>query len=230
MQFHVGTSGFSYKEWKGIFYPEKIRPDQMLEFYARHFSTVEMNNTFYRMPEIDAVKTWAKQVPAEFQFVLKAPQRITHIKRLKEVEAETKEFITASAALKKQRGPLLFQLPPNFKKDLPRLKDFLKLLRGKKVAFEFRHESWLDDEVYELLKSKSYALCLADAEELPATKLIETTNWGYIRLRREKYTDAQLRSWIKKLKAQAWNEAYVFFKHEDTGTGPKFAGRFLEMI
>ena len=230
MQFFVGTSGYSYPKWKGSFYPEKLPSKEMLSYYAQHFSTVEMNNTFYRMPEVDDLKSWATRVPAEFRFTLKAPRKITHIRRLKNAQDETRQFLKAAAALKARRGPLLFQLPPNFKKDLPRLEAFLKLI-GKRipVAFEFRHETWLDDEVFDLLRKKSCAYCIADTDESPNPKVVSTTTWGYVRLRRENYTDKDLRAWIKKLRAQEWNEAYVYFKHEDTGTGPKFGRRLLEL-
>jgi uncharacterized protein YecE (DUF72 family) len=230
MQFFVGTSGYSYKEWKGSFYPEKLPPKEMLGFYAQRFSTVEINNTFYRMPKESDLESWAAQVPDSFRFVLKAPQTITHRKRLKGVEQDTDYLVRTAAVLKGRQGPLLFQLPPNFRKDLPRLETFLGLLgEGTLAAFEFRHESWFDDEVFGCLRARSCALCTADMEDAAATELVGTAGWGYVRLRREEYTDRQLEEWIKRLRAQKWDEAYVFFRHEDTGTGPKFATRFLEL-
>jgi uncharacterized protein YecE (DUF72 family) len=229
MQFIVGTSGYSYKEWKGIFYPEKLPQKDMLSYYARQFSTVEINNTFYRLPDASVVESWAQQVPASFRFALKAPQTITHRKRLINAEQETGDFLRIASTLKKHCGPLLFQLPPNFKKDLSRLEAFLSSIANKtKLAFEFRHESWFDDEVFDCLRENSCALCLADTDELPIADLVSTANWGYVRLRRESYTDKQLAKWIEKLSSQKWRETYVFFKHEDTGTGPKFAARFLK--
>lgn len=230
MHFYVGASGYSYKEWKGSFYPAKFPNKDMLSYYAERFSTVEINNTHYRMPTVSGLESWAAQVPTTFRFVLKAPQTITHFKRLNGVEEEMDYFQRTAAALKRQQGPLLFQLPPNFKKDLPRLESFLKLL-GKRTsaAFEFRHESWFDDEVFASLRSKSCTLCLADTDELPNPPLVSTANWGYIRLRRAEYSGKLLKDWIKRLKSQPWDEAYVFFKHEDSGTGPKFATRFLEL-
>ena len=231
MRFHVGTSGYSYKEWKGSFYPEKLPQKQMLDFYAERFDAVEINSTFRRLPEIGVVGSWTGQTPESFRFVLKAPQSITHFKRLIDVKDQTKAFLKAAAELKHRRGPVFFQLPPNFKKDLPRLKAFLKSL-GKKsasAAFEFRHESWFDEDVYDALRAKSSALCVADAEELPKTDLISTAKFGYVRLRRAKYTKKQLAAWLTKIQAQDWDEVYVFFKHEETGTGPKFAARFLEL-
>lgn len=230
MYFFVGTSGYSYKEWKGTFYPQKIAPDEMLRYYAQRFSTVEINNTFYRMPKAGVLESWAQQVPDAFRFVLKASQKITHIKRLKGAEDEMDYLLRTASVLNNRKGPLLFQLPPNLKKDVPRLSEFLKLLdEGTRAAFEFRHASWLDDEVFERLRSHSCALCVADREDLPETDLVSTADWGYVRLRREGYDDAALRRWIKRLQDQSWNEAYVFFKHEDAGIGPKLAARFLEL-
>lgn len=230
MRLYVGTSGFSYSAWKGSFYPDKLPQKKMLGYYGERFSTVEMNNTFYRLPGESVFSSWGEQVPAGFRFVVKAPKRITHLKRLNDVEDETHALLETSAVLKQRRGPLFFQLPPNFRKDVPRLKALLKLI-GKKspVAFEFRHESWFDDEVFDCLRAMSCALCTADTDEMPCTKLVSTAMWGYVRLRREKYTDRQLRDWVKRIKSQDWSEAYVFFKHEETGTGPRFAEKFLEL-
>lgn len=230
MRFFAGTSGYSYKEWKGSFYPEKLPLNQMLGYYAQHFSTVEINNTFYRMPKTSVIESWAAQVPDGFRFVLKASQRITHFKRLKEAEEPTEYLFRAAAALKDRRGPILFQLPGNFKKDVSRLAAFLDLLEtGTQAAFEFRHESWFDGEAFDCLRKKSCALCVADAEDTPRSDLVQTAGWGYVRLRRESYTDKELCEWIKKLSSQGWDEAYVFFKHEDAGTGPQLAARFLKL-
>jgi len=169
-------------------------------------------------------------VPASFRFALKAPQTITHRKRLKNAEQETEDLLRIASTLKRRCGPLLFQLPPNFKKDLSRLEAFLSFIPSKtSAAFEFRHESWFDDEVFDCLRANSCALCVADTDELPIADLVSTANWGYVRLRRESYTDKQLAKWIEKFSSQKWRETYVFFKHEDTGTGPKFATRFLEL-
>jgi uncharacterized protein YecE (DUF72 family) len=230
MRFHAGTSGYSYNAWKRKFYPAKLPASEMLGYYAQHFSTVEINSTFRGLPEASVVTAWSEQVPASFRFALKAPQTITHRKRLKNVRQETKAFLKLADVLGRRRGPLLFQLPPNFKKDVPRLEGFLKLVADQKqVAFEFRHESWFDDEVFDCLSAASCALCMADTDEAPITKVTRTTNWGYVRLRRERYSAKQLGNWIDKLQGQRWKEAYVFFRHEETGTGPKFARRFLEL-
>ena len=230
MQFFVGTSGYSYKEWKGSFYPEKLPQAQMLPYYAERFAAVEINSSFYRMPSATDLESWAEQVPKGFRFAFKAPQTITHRKRLKNAEEATEFFLQATAALGARRGPLLFQLHPSFKKDLPRLEAFLSTLgKGALAAFEFRHESWFDDEVFDCLRASRCALCVADAEDLPAADLVSTASWGYVRLRRDEYTDASLAQWIKRMKAQGWDQAFVFFKHEDTGAGPKLAARFLEL-
>jgi len=230
MRFFVGTSGYSYKEWKGNFYPEKLPQKEMLSYYAQRFSTVEINNTFYRMPSASVVESWAHQTPDSFRFVLKAPQTITHRKRLKGAEEATDNLLRVAAVLKERQGPLLFQLPPNLKKDLARLEHFLSFIAGKTAAaFEFRHASWLDDEVYDCLRAHSCALCANDMDDAPSPDLVSTADWGYLRLRREGYTDESLGEWIAKLRSHDWNEAYVCFKHEDTGTGPKLAARFLEL-
>ena len=230
MRYFVGTSGYSYKEWKGSFYPETLPAGKMLSFYAERFSTVEINSTFRRLPSLSVIQSWAKAVPVSFRFVLKAPQAITHRMRLKDAEDATQTFIQAASALKRRRGPLLFQLPPNFKKDVPRLKAFLKRFGARApAAFEFRHESWQDDEVYDCLRANSCALCVADTDERPNPIVISTTGWGFVRLRRKNYTAKRLKHWIERIRAQGWKDAYVFFKHEETGTGPKFAARFLEL-
>ena len=230
MHFFVGTSGYSYPKWKGAFYPEKLPQEEMLSYYARRFSAVEINSSFYRIPTVEAVKSWAPQVPDPFRFTLKAPRTITHQKRLKSAQDELDILINTSSALQRRLGPLLFQLPPNFRKDLPRLESFLSLVGdAARVAFEFRHESWFDDEVFDCLRANSSALCIADADDLPVVDLVGTASWGYVRLRREEYTDERLGGWIERLRSRAWDEAYVFFKHEDTGTGPELATRFLKL-
>lgn len=229
MRLFVGTSGYSYTEWKGSFYPEKLPAKQMLHFYGQHFAAVEMNNTFYRMPQENILESWAEQVPEAFQFVLKAPQLITHRKRLKNTEADLEQLFVATAALRSKRGPLFFQLPPNFKKDVPLLQAFLDLVGDRaQTAFEFRHDSWFDEEVFACLRAHSCALCTADTDEAPNAQIVSTAPWGYLRLRCANYSDQQLEEWFQRVKSQAWESAYVFFKHEDSGTAPKFAARFLE--
>jgi uncharacterized protein YecE (DUF72 family) len=230
MQFFVGTSGYSYKEWKGTFYPEKLPQKEMLRYYAERFCAVEINNTFYKMPSASDVHSWAEQVPKAFQFTFKAHQAITHFKRLKNAEEPTELLFRITGFLQSRRGPVLFGLRDNFKKDLPRLEAFLQLIpEDARAAFEFRHESWFDDEVFACLRTRNCALCIADAEDQPPAPLIATADWGYVRLRRVNYTKKALVEWIKKLRSLAWEDAYVFFKHEDAGTGPKLAASFLEL-
>jgi uncharacterized protein YecE (DUF72 family) len=230
MRVLVGTSGFSYKEWKGSFYPEDLPAAEMLRYYAGRLPAVEINNTFYRMPKPALLASWAEQVPDGFRFVLKASQKITHHKRLKEAAGEVEYFFRVATTLGDRLGPALFQLPPYLKKDLPRLTDFLALLPpASRSAFEFRHESWFDDEVFSALEAKGAALCIAEDEDL-ATPLRATAGWGYLRLRRQDYDEKALADWAKRIAGQRWNETYVFFKHEDGGTGPKLAARLLELV
>ena len=230
MNLHVGTSGYSYKEWKGSFYPEKIPAKEMLHYYAERFSTVEINATFYRMPKPDMLVNWKEQAPATFRFSLKAPQRITHFKRLNETEQETTYFLETASVLGDQLGPILFQLPPNMKKDLPRLEAFLgQLPSTARATFEFRHPTWFDDDVLELLRSRNRPLVISDTDDMPTTHIDKTADWGYLRLRRVNYSEENLAEWVKRLRAQNWNEAFVFFKHEDEGTGPKLAAQFMQL-
>jgi uncharacterized protein YecE (DUF72 family) len=230
MNLYVGTSGYSYKEWKGNFYPKDLPAKQMLHFYADNFSAVEINNTFYAMPKASVLENWAAEVPADFQFVLKAPQRITHMKRLKDADDSVSYFLEVAATLKKRLGPLLFQLPPNMKKDVPRLAAFLALIPSShRVVFEFRHASWFDDEVLGLLREQRTALCIADADDDLEVPFVSTADWGYLRLRRPEYDDAALKAWLKRVQSQKWKDAFILFRHEDTGTGPKFAKRLLEL-
>jgi len=231
MNFYVGTSGYAYPKWKGGFYPAKMPAKEMLSYYASRFRAVEINNTFYKPPEASVLEGWAGQVPADFRFAFKAPQKITHIKRLKDVGELVSSFLEAAGTLKKRLGPLLFGLPPNFKKDVPRLREFLALLKpGCRAAMEFRHPSWFDDEVFGLLRKHQTALCIADAEDDLEVPFVATADWGYLRLRRPDYDNAALKAWAARMKAQAWSDCFVFFKHEDTGTGPKFAARLLEVL
>ena len=230
MNLYVGTSGFSYKEWKGSFYPKDLKADDMLRFYGQQFNTVEINNTHYRFPKAAVLEKWAAEVPANFQFVLKAHRTISHIRRLKDVSESTDDFLTLFATMKDRQGPLLVQLPPNFKKDIERLRGFLALApAGTRTALEFRHESWFDDEVFDLMREHDAALCIAEAEDGVEVPFVSTAKWGYLRLRMPEYTDADLKKWIKLVQKQDWNDAYVFFKHEDAGTGPKLAHRFRKL-
>jgi len=230
MNFYVGTSGYSYKEWKGAFYPQKLPAKQMLNFYGEHFRTVEINYTFKRLPTASIVAAWTGAVPADFQFALKAPEQITHRKRLKDAGDAVTVFLDVASAFQKRLGPLLFQLPPNFKKDAARLRAFLKLLpRRQLAAFEFRHPSWFDDEVYEQLRNHHVALCIADEKDELVVPFVATTDWGCLRLRRPDYDDAALQKWVNQVRQQDWQDVFVFFKHEDEAKGPQFAKRFLEL-
>jgi uncharacterized protein YecE (DUF72 family) len=230
MNLYVGTSGYSYKEWKGAFYPKDLPSKQMLRYYGECFRAVEINNTFYRMPEASVLEAWAGDVPVDFRFVLKAPRQITHIQRLRDADALVSRLLEAAQALKERLGPLLFQLPPNLKKDAPRLREFLALLPSScRAAFEFRHPSWFDDEVFGLLRDHQAALCVAEAEDGVEVPFVATAGWGYLRLRRTDYGDAELATWVRKVRGQDWRDVFVFFKHEDKGTGPQMAKRFLEL-
>jgi uncharacterized protein YecE (DUF72 family) len=224
----VGTSGYSYKAWRGRFYPEQLSPKDMLRFYASHLPVVEINNTFYRLPKESVLAKWANQVTAEFRFVIKAPRRITHVKRLNNADSEVEYLFRVSRALGAMAGAVLLQLPPNMEKDVQRLDHFLTLLpSGAEVAFEFRHPSWFNDQVFAALQSRNCALCIAETDEMEAHDLIPTATWGYIRLRRSAYSKDDLTSWRERIVKQPWSHAYVFFKHEDEAIGPRLAGEFL---
>jgi uncharacterized protein YecE (DUF72 family) len=230
MNLYVGTSGYSYKEWKGTFYPEDMPDKQMLRYYGERFRSVEINNTFYRMPKASVLENWAAEVPAAFKFVLKASQRITHFQRLKDAGDSLSYLLKVAGVLKERLGPLLFQLPPHFKKDLPRLREFLALLPSEAIAaFEFRDQSWFDEEIFDLLRKHRVALCIAEAEDGVEVPFVSTTDWGYLRLRRPDYGDAELKTWVEKVREKNWQNAFIFFKHEDEGKGPAMAKRFLEL-
>ncbi|MHB9073255.1 MAG: DUF72 domain-containing protein [Desulfobaccales bacterium] len=230
MKIFVGTSGYGYKEWKGKFYPEKISPKEMLRFYSERLSAVEINNTFYRMPTEGVLASWAEQVPDDFIFALKAPQVITHRKRLRNSGSETEYLFRTLSILDRKLGPVLFQFPQSFPADRPRLKDFLALIPGNiSCAFEFRSPSWLDAEIFDLLHDRGCSLCVADTNEIPATEIITTAPWGYLRLRRSDYTAADLSQWLEKILTQKWEKAFVFFKHEEEAKGAEMALRFREL-
>jgi uncharacterized protein YecE (DUF72 family) len=230
MKIYVGTSGYGYKEWKGKFYPEKISPKEMLYFYSERPGAVEINNTFYHMPKEDVLASWAEQVPDDFVFALKAPQVITHLKRLRNVGAETEYLFRSLSVLDRKLGPVLFQFPKSFHADHPALEDFLSLIPGNmSCAFEFRSPSWLDVEILDLLRKKRCSLCIADVDEHPTDEIISTASWGYMRLRRSDYTDADLSQWMERILSQKWELAFVFFKHEEEAKGPEMAIRFREL-
>jgi uncharacterized protein YecE (DUF72 family) len=215
----AGASGYSFKEWKGTFYPDDIKPEGMLAWYAERLPTVEINNTFYQMPKTTVLESWSGSTPDQFRFAIKASRRITHIARIKaESAAEPLGYLYRNlASLGAKRGPVLFQLPPNFKKDLPRLSEFLTLLpAGHTAAFEFRNESWFADDVYDALKGAGASLCLSEREDNAPPPLVETAPWGYVRLRLETYSDDDLKQWAARLEATSWRQIHVYFMHEPT--------------
>jgi uncharacterized protein YecE (DUF72 family) len=218
MELFVGTSGFSYAEWKGSFYPADLPDAQMLTSYASRLPTVEINNTFYRMPQPSLLEGWNEKVSGDFRFALKAPRSITHISRLKDAGDGTAHFLNVAATLGPRLGPILFQLPPFLRKDAPVLRDFLSLLpSGVQAAFEFRHPSWFDDEVSTLLADKGAALVAGDPDEGDALPLVPTASFGYLRLRAASYDLAGLEAWHERISAQPWQRAYVYLKHEVLG-------------
>jgi len=253
MILRIGTSGYSYKEWKGVFYPEDLKPADMLSYYAARLGTVEINNTFYHMPTPKVLEGWASQVPETFRFVLKTSQKITHYKRLKGVEEETEYVVRMSRMLGARLGALLVQIPPNLSRDDERLSAFLGLVAGVgrdaegeraqgraraspvgrdaegervqgrtiaspiRVAFEVRHPSWLEPEVFALLEKHGVALVASQTDEEPEPRLVRTAPWGYLRLRKTSYTPAEIAEWSRRIADQQWDEAFVFFKHEQIG-------------
>lgn len=230
MKLHVGTSGYGYKEWKGVFYPEKISPKEMLRFYGERFNAVEINYTYYHMPTERLLAPWAEQVPDGFVFVLKAPQVITHVKRLKEVGEEAEYFFRTVSFLGEKLGAILCQFPAFFRANIPRLETFLDLIpAGIPCAFEFRSPTWQEAGVADLLRGRGHSLCTADTDEAPAGEIDATATWGYFRLRRPGYTEADLVKWAERITAQPWERVFVFFKHEEEAMGPKLALRFLDI-
>lgn len=230
MKLFTGTSGFGYKEWKGSFYPADLPADQMLHYYAERFPAVEINNTFYRMPSENTLRSWQDEVPAGFVFVIKATRQITHNKRLKEVEQPVEHLLSVTSCLGAARGPLLFQLPPNMKQNVERLRTLLALLPPDvRAAVEFRNDTWYDDEVYAVLREFGASFCITHTEE-GDSPFVPTARWGYLRLRGVQYADDELMRWVERVRAADWDEVFVFFKHEDEATGPRLAARFAEMF
>jgi uncharacterized protein YecE (DUF72 family) len=225
----AGASGYAFKEWQGSFYPEKIKSEDMLTWYAQRLPTVEINNTFYRMPKPSVLENWAQATPPGFRFAIKASRRITHDARIKADAADSVTYLYRMlASLGGKLGAVLFQLPPNLKKDLPRLDAFLKMLpEGHRAAFEFRNESWFDEEVYALLRGANAALVLSEREDNVPPPLVETAPWGYLRLRLEQYSDDDLRQWAERIGAIAWQETFAYFMHEPTAPG--YARQLLEL-
>src|SRR5687767_494651 len=225
----AGASGYSFKEWKGTFYPETMKPDGMLAFYAQRLPTVEINNTFYQMPKVAVLENWNQLTPGAFRFAIKASRRITHFSRLDAEKArDSVDYLYRNlASLGAKRGPVLYQLPPFLKKDLPRLSDFLQTLpAGHGAAFEFRNDSWFSDDVYQTLKIAGAALCLSEREDNEPPPLVETAPWGYVRLRLETYSDEDLQRWAERLAATGWSEVFVYFMHEPTA--PAYAQTLMK--
>jgi uncharacterized protein YecE (DUF72 family) len=233
----AGASGFGYKPWKGPFYPVDLPDAEMLGYYAARLPAVEINNTFYRLPKAKVLEDWAAQTPDGFRFVLKASRKITHIHRLKDVGEMLAYLFETAATMGPKLGPMLFQLPPYMKKDLDRLRGFLDLVPdGRRIALEFRNATWFEDDVLEALRAKDAALCFAETDREDddggneTAPLVATASFGYLRLRRAEYGDPELEAWAERIRGENWSEAYVFFKHEDDGTAPKFARRLMEIV
>ena len=228
----IGTSGFQYAEWKGIFYPEDLPANKMLPFYAERFSTTEINYTFHRIPSVKTIDNWKQLTPDNFRFALKAPQKITHWSKLRDCADTLRYFYDVVSGLGEKLGPVLFQLPPNFRKDTFVLGDFVNGLPGGiRATFEFRHESWFDDEIFDTLKAGKAALCIADTEKLETPK-VATANYGYLRLRREDYARTDVERWTEFVREQGsgWNDVFIYFKHEEAGIGPKLARQMMELL
>jgi uncharacterized protein YecE (DUF72 family) len=231
MKLRAGTSGFAFKEWKGPFYPEKMKDAEMLGFYSTKFPTVEINNTFYRLPKEELLRNWAEQVPDAFSFSIKASQRITHFTRLKEESFDAADYLLRTVGVMGQKlGPILFQLPPNMKKDLDRLNVFFdRLPRDRRYTVEFRHDSWFEDDTFAALRNHNVAMCAIEQEEFKSP-LVSTADWGYVRLHRFDYDEPMLGAWAQQIKSQQWTDAYVVFKHDEgIGSGPPAVGKFISL-
>ena len=232
MAIWVGTSGYNYDEWKGGFYPEKLASDQMLPYYAQRLSTVEINYTYYRMPNAKTLQSWDDATPAQFKLTLKAPKRITHDARLRDCADSVKYFTDTAAKLGPKLGAVLFQLPPSLRQNLELFDAFLDTLpAGLCAAFEFRHGSWLNDELYARLRARNLALCVADSVTM-ATPLVVTADYGYFRLRDEGYSPEDVAGWATRIRdaTTGCKDVYVYFKHEEAGLGPQFARMFLDAL
>ncbi len=232
MNTWIGTSGFQYPEWKGTFYPEKLPLSKMLEFYAEQLPTTEINYTFRRIPSVKTLERWSDETPERFIFGLKAPQKITHFAKLRNCTDTLRYFHQTVSALGAKLGPVLFQLPPSFKKDAAVLAAFLEEIpSGMRAAFEFRNASWFDEEVFALLKARNVALCIADSEKL-GTPDVVTADFGYLRLRREDYQASDITRWAETVRkhAESWKDAFIYLKHEEAGIGPKLAKEMIGIL
>ena len=225
----IGCSGWQYRHWRGTFYPQDLVQRRWLEYYASQFDTVEINNTFYRLPKESVLQEWASQVPENFTFAIKASQKITHYTRLKaESESMVQFLLKNTATLGEKMGPILFQLPPNLRKDVPRLQNFLSYLpENRRYTFEFRHESWFDEDVFSVLRDRDIAMCISESGELTCP-VVCTATWGYLRLHKLDYSPDALAEWSKRVASQNWNDAYVYFKHDEgEGSGPPAVEAFV---
>jgi uncharacterized protein YecE (DUF72 family) len=231
MRYWIGTSGYNYPEWRGSFYPEKFPANKMLAYYAGHFNTVEVNYTFYRMPTEAQVENWANGTPDGFTFTLKAPQRITHVAKLRNCDELTQTFCRIASTLGPKLAVLLFQLPPTFKRNDAVFESFLQTLpHGARAAFEFRHESWHDEAVFAALRARNLALCIADSEKM-STPVVATADYSYFRLRDEGYQAPDIERWGSVVAGMsAAKDAFVYFKHEEEGKGPEFAKRLMDVL
>lgn len=230
MEIYAGTSGFSFKEWVGSFYPDKLPANAMLAHYATQLPAVEINNTFYRMPKKTMLEGWCDKVPATFRFAIKASRRITHSKKLLDAGEEVAYLLGNLEVLDERLGAVLFQLPPFLRKDRARLADFVGALpAGLPAAFEFRHDSWFDDEIADLLAQRNLPWVLSETDLNTVPERLATANWGYLRLRRSEYSDDELEQWYARIADLGWSHALVFFKHEDDCVGPALAQRFIDI-
>ena len=228
----VGTSGYQYTAWRGTFYPEKLATAKMLSFYAEQFLTTEINYSFHRIPSAKTIESWFVATPQNFKFGLKAPQKVTHWAKLRNCADTLDFFWGVIAGLETKLGPILFQLPPTLKMDLPLLTEFLAGIPGGiRAAFEFRHQSWFIDEIFSLLQRHNTALCIAESSDFAAPQ-VATAKFGYLRLRREDYQDADIDRWAEFVKNQQdrWIETFIYFKHEESGIGPKLAKKMIERL
>jgi len=228
----VGTSGYNYPEWKGTFYPETLPASKMLPFYAQQFATVEINYTFYRAPNEKILQGWDAATPERFKLTLKAPKRITHDARLRDCGDRVRQFLETASVLGPKLGALLFQLPPNLRKNIALFDAFLEAFPPRVcAAFEFRHASWFDEEIYERLHARNLALCVADSEKLSTPEVV-TADYGYFRLRDEGYTPADIERWAGVIadRTAGLEDVFVYFKHEESGKGPQFARLLIEAL
>jgi uncharacterized protein YecE (DUF72 family) len=232
MAIWIGTSGYNYPEWKGTFYPDTLPASEMLPYYAERFPTVEINYTFYRAPNETILARWDKATPQRFKLTLKAPRRITHDARLRDCADRVRQFLDTASILGPKLGVLLFQLPPNLKKDVALFDAFLDAFPPRVcAAFEFRHVSWLDEEIYSRLRARNLALCVADSEKL-STPVEITADYGYFRLRDEGYTPGDIRRWAAVIQERTGQcrDVYVYFKHEESGKGPEFVQLLMKAL